>query len=378
MPVVEIVSEMGTALPAPVRIPVAGAKLPPGPLHIHDGGRSAPAQRQGEYVVAILPGFEAGKKRRYNLETAPLGTIRPGITLKEGANQLAIVMPEGPFTTYNFDPAVARPHFHPVHGPGAKRVTRDFPMKDVPEEKEAKDQDHPHHRSFWTAYDEVNGVNNWAETPNHGWTKHKSFTSRWEGPVFGGFTATATWTSAEGKPILDEQRTIHVYNVGPDQRLLDYDVILTSAYEDVHYGDTKEGGLLAFRVYHSMKEAKGGRMENNEGGVGEKVVWGKPAAWLDYSGPIEGAVYGIGMMDHPGNPNHPCRWHARAYGLVGTNPFAGQKAFGNGPAGGYTQKKGTTLTFRYRVLMHKGDAKEGRVDQHYHAWIAPPVGKIVG
>jgi len=83
-------------------------------------------------------------------------------------------------------------------------------------------------------------------------------------------------------------------------------------------------------------------------------------------------------MDHPGNLNHPCYWHARDYGLVGTNPFA-RAAFEKGqPADGYTQKAGETLRFRYRVLIHRGNAEQGRVEDAYHAWVQPPAARVVG
>jgi len=82
-------------------------------------------------------------------------------------------------------------------------------------------------------------------------------------------------------------------------------------------------------------------------------------------------------MDHPGNLNHPCYWHARDYGLVGTNPFA-KAAFEGGQKREWVQKKGETLRFRYRVLLHRGDAKEGRVDDAYHGWVQAPVGRVVG
>jgi len=380
MPSIEISAELDSLQPSPVRIAVpAGMKLPAGALQLREEGGAGvvPAQRDGDgHVVAILSGLKAGQKRRYRLEA---GTAKEGVALKEeGAHALSIVLPDGAFTTYHFGPMLPRPFFHPVVGPGGKRVTRDYPMKDVAEEKAAKDQDHPHHRSFWTAYDEVNGTNNWSEVEGHGYTKHQKLEGREHGPVFGGFTAHSTWTSKDGKPILDERRTIRVYNVGPERRLLDYNVTLHAAYEDVEYGDTKEGGILAFRVFHTMKGAEGGRMENSAGAVGEKQAWGKRAAWLDYSGPVEGQVVGIGVMDHPGNPNHPPRWHARDYGLVGTNPFA-TAAFEKGAAKTpYHQKKGETLQFRYRVLIHRGTAREGGVDEAFHAWIQPPAVRGAG
>jgi methane monooxygenase PmoA-like len=376
MAIIELSSELDLNQPAPVRILIpAGMVLPTGGLHLREEGGSlvAPAQRDGDQVIAVLSGLKAGQKRRFRLEQ---GTAASGVTLKEeGPHALAILLPEGPFTTYNFDPAIARPFFYPVLGPGGKMVTRSYPMKkDVPGET----KDHPHHRSLWTAYGEVNDVDDWSEAPGkHGWIKHQKFESRADGPVFGGFTATAVWTSADGKPVLDERRSIRVYNVGADRRLLDYEVSLIATYEDIHYGDTKEGGILSVRVATSMDGNKGGRMENSNDGVGEKQCWGKRAQWLDYSGPVEGQTLGIGMMDHPGNFHHPCYWHARDYGLVGTNPFA-KAAFEGGQPTGSHQKKGESLRFRYRVLIHKGNADEGRVEDAYHAWVQAPSARVVG
>lgn len=379
MPRIEITSDLDCLEPAPIRVTIpSDITLPAGELHLREvgGTRVLPAQREGDSLVVLVSGLEAGEARAYQVaQGAPAGKV----TLKDdGPHALSIHLPEGLFTTYNFKPDEARPYFHPVHGPGGKRVTRDYPMKNVAEEKAAGDQDHPHHRSFWTAFDEVNEVNNWAETQGHGFTRHKKFEDRKEGPTYAGFIAAAVWTSAEGKPVLDEVRGIRVYNAGPDRRLLDYEVRLTAAYEDVRYGDTKEGGILAWRIFHTMKEKEGGKLENSNGAAGEKDTWGKKAAWLDYSGPVDGQVLGIAMMDHPSNPNHPCRWHARAYGLVGSNPFS-TAAFEQGPAETiYHQKKGETLRFRYRVLIHKGGAKAGGVEDAYHAWVQGPRARLKG
>jgi 7-carboxy-7-deazaguanine synthase len=71
-------------------------------------------------------------------------------------------------------------------------------------------------------------------------------------------------------------------------------------------------------------------IENSAGGVGEKECWGKPAAWCDYSGPVEGQTVGIAVMDHPGNLRSPVRWHVRDYGLLTTNCF-GESTFAGLP-----------------------------------------------
>jgi hypothetical protein len=371
MPVVQFLSEQDCAVPTPVRFPAPG-ELPKGQLYlVGDGGLRTPLQRDGEQLAAVLPTLAAKKPIRARIEA---GKETTGVSLKDDSNTAVSILINGaPFTTYHFDPAEPRPYCYPVYGPGGRAVTRNFPMKDLDEEKATKDQDHPHHRSFWTAFDETNGVNNWSEEKGkHGWTKHQKFEAREEGPVFAGFTAFSTWTSHPGQPLVDERRRIRVYNVGQEVRLVDYEIQLIANHGQVEYGDTKEGGILAFRVFHTMKEAQGGRMENNHGGSGEKACWGKRAAWLDYHGPVAGEILGIAMMDHPGNLNHPCRWHTRAYGLVGTNPFSTSAFEPTQPKTPYLQKPGETLRFRYRVLIHRGDAKQGHVDDAYHAWVQPP------
>jgi hypothetical protein len=126
-----------------------------------------------------------------------------------------------------------------------------------------------------------------------------------------------------------------------------------------------------------MDGKAGGRIENANGELAEKECWGKRANWCDYSGPVGGAVVGIGAMDHPGNFRHPCYWHVRDYGLMGTNTF-GQSAFSGderGEQGAYTLKGGESLNFRYRVLLHEGDARAGGVSDVYHGYVQPPVGQ---
>ncbi len=367
MPHIEISSELDVLNPAPVRLPIPKGTDLAHPLHLKEesGARVFPVQHDGDHLVALVSGLHAGKAERYRLERAAAASM---VSVKpESGDRLSIVLPEGPFTSYHFASSEPRPFFWPVLGPGAKKMSRGFPM----EPQAGEDHDHPHHRSFWSAYGEVNGVDDWSQEKNHGWIRHKQFTHQTSGPVYGGFEATAIWTSNDDKPLLDERRAIRVYNVGPDRRLLDYEIHLAASYDDVHYGDTKEGGILSWRVASTMDGKRGGLMENSLGGKTEKEVWGKHAAWLDYSGDVDGERLGIAMMDHPGNLHHPCRWHARDYGLVGTNPFA-NAAFGEGDKNGYVQKKGDTLNFYYRVLIHRGGAKEGHVDDAFHAWVQGP------
>ena len=85
------------------------------------------------------------------------------------------------------------------------------------------------------------------------------------------------------------------------------------------------------------------------------------------SGPIDGKVLGIAFMDHPSNPRHPTRWHARDYGLFAANPFCEAEMDKALPKGGgdFTLKAGQTSAFRYRVFIHEGDAGAAKVAERY-------------
>src|SRR5262249_17849492 len=109
------------------------------------------------------------------------------------------------------------------------------------------------------------------------------------------------------------------------------------------------------------------RLTNAEGKVGEPAVWGRQSLWCDYSGPLGGKTVGVAVFDHPGNP-HPACWHRRGYGLLAAHPFGRAKS-------GFSAMKertdlvklarGQHLTLRYGVLLHTGDAKEGKVAEHF-------------
>ena len=107
-------------------------------------------------------------------------------------------------------------------------------------------------------------------------------------------------------------------------------------------------------------------MVNSNEAVGEKGIWGRQADWVDYYGRVEGEDVGVAIFDHPQNLRHPSYWHARAYGLLAANPFGIKKfTHGRDQDGSYTIPADGSLTFRYRVLIHHGDYRQGRVAKAY-------------
>ena len=341
-----------------------------------DGGRAVPCQLEstgeGPLLTWIAEGLEAGASNRYEaaLSDALPSSPEEAVRLEHEADQRLDVYIDGRlFTSYYFGAQWHRPYLHPLVGPYGDPVTRGFPMiENVPGET----SDHLWHRGLYSAYGEVNGIDNWTEGEGRGHTVHREFEALESGPVYARAAALSDWTTPDRrKALLGERRDMRFYRL-PKANLIDIDLTLTAGEEDVLFGDTKEGGLIALRVASSMDVLRGGRMENSLGGVNEGDLWGKRAAWCDYSGPVKGKTVGVAVLDHPQSFRHPAYWHARDYGLLTTNPFAVSTFEGGGPSGEYLLPAGESLLFRYRVYVHAGGAAEAGVAEHGRLYADPP------
>ncbi len=345
---IKITSTVNIEQPTPLRV-LVNAPLPIGPLQlVPENGAPWPVQTDGNALITLCPALRAGETVQLRLETAP---ETPGVKLRENSGALTLALPDGEFGVYHFGNDAPRPYLWPLRGPEGHELTRAFPM----ENRDGEKHDHPHHRSLWTAFDEVNGVNNWHEEAPFGFTRHEAFAEQSSGPVFGGFTAQNRWEDPSGKPFLREIRRLRVYNVGGAVRLFDYGITWQAEFGDVTFNDTKEAGVIAFRVATSMDGARGGVISNSEGGRGEKECWGQRAAWCDYAGQVgegENAAWqGIAVFSDPQNFDAPPRWHVRDYGLFAVNPFS-NGSFTDGEKTPFTLQNGVSVSFDFRVLLH--------------------------
>src|SRR5258707_6659061 len=157
--------------------------------------------------------------------------------------------------------------------------------------------------------------------------------------------------------LLTEKRVMTFYG-DSEVRMFDVDIPLTALADLVTFGDGKDG-VFGIRLRPVLQEDKGNaQISNADGLVGEKALWGKPSNWCDYSGTIGTEKVGVAILDHPENPRHRVRWHAREYGLFAANPF-GLSVFTNDKTqnGAVTIDPGKSLRYRYRVIIHEGDVK---------------------
>jgi hypothetical protein len=288
------------------------------------------------------------------------------VQIAPGPEKIAVQIDGKPFTEFFVAGAdVMKPYLYPLRAASGTYVTRMWPMENVAEE--ADDQkDHPHQRGVWFAHESVNGLDFWNNeasytTPNRGKiVLAKGLATVSSGTSSGMISRTFEWQDLKGTPILREDRVMTFYP-DPSLRTVDFDITLT-AIQKATFGDSKDG-TFGLRIRPVLQEDKGtGHILNADGLATEKLAWGKPSNWCDYSGDIHGEKLGIAILDHPANPRHPVRWHVRAYGLFAANPF-GLSVFTNDKSqnGALTLEPGQSLRFRYRVIVHPGDAKSADV-----------------
>jgi hypothetical protein len=337
-------------------------------------GRHIPSQISqnsgNKSLTLFIPELKAGCELPLKLVLKPRKTRAVVRLVDNGKTKADFYVGSRLATSYHYAKKWVRPFFHPVIGPGGARVTRNWPVdRTVTGEK----HDHPHHKSVWVAHGACDDMDNWSELPGHGFQRHRGFDRLVSGPVYGEMQARIDWCDKNDRTRFEETRTLRVYAVSGGVQLMDVTVSFRMTERAVTFKDTKEGGLLSVRVATSMDVANGGRIENGYGGIDERETWGKCAPWCDYSGIADGQHVGIAVFDHESNPRYPTGWHVRNYGLMTANCFAlSHFRPDTGVCGDMTLPKGSTKTWRYRLYIHRGDARTGKVAGRFIDFVSPP------
>src|SRR3569623_860964 len=246
-----------------------------------------------------------------------------------------------------------KPILWPIIGPTGVAMTRAFPMEKIEGEK----QDHPHQRSMWFTHGDVNGIDFWSDLIGHGSIVHREYVAAQGADGSAGIATRNDWLGPDGKKQCEDERTL-TFGAGDKVRTIEFDITLKASEGPVTFGDTKEGTMgIRIPTVMDVNSKKGGRIVTSEG-LTDTAAWGKPAAWVDYHGPLEGKVVGIAILNHPSSFHFPTRWHVRDYGLFAANPL-GLKDFEKDDqlTGGYTIPAGESITLRYGFVFHEGDEK---------------------
>jgi hypothetical protein len=311
-----------------------------------------------------------------------------GVTVRAAKDHLDYEIAGQLVGRYQIGPKVAKPYLWPLFAPGAVAITRAWPMEPA---GPGGSTDHPHQKSAWFCHGDVipegielkekvrgvKGVDFWSEAKGHGLIVCTEVGKPITGPSHARVDTKNEWQTAGGTKILDESRTLHLYDLGKGW-LFVFDVDLHASVAPITFGDTKEGSF-GVRVNDAITadkpgqngRAKGlGKIENADGKMAEKDCWGRLSAWCDYSGRINEQTVGITIFDDPKNLSRAC-WHVRGYGLMASNPFGRERSF---PAMKdrtdlVRLNQGEHLRLRYGLLLHRGDAHSGQVAELYQRFL---------
>ncbi|HEU0068959.1 MAG TPA: PmoA family protein, partial [Nitrospiraceae bacterium] len=245
------------------------------------------------------------------ISTSYLVAQQESVTFRQGDQKVEVSVGGQPFADYHTSPDLPKPFFSPVHGADGTILSR--PLENP--------EDHKHHKGIWLSIDEVNAIKFWAEDGKIVNQSAGFADSQKDSP--GTMTIVNHWMGTNGEPLLIETTKLSIF----PNRLMIYDISLAAAKEPVTFGDTKEG-LFGFRMVNSLREKETGKVVNADGLQGTKECWGKPSAWVDYYGEVDGKIFGVTLMDHPGN-FRPSRYHVRDYGLFSMSPF-GESSYTGG------------------------------------------------
>lgn len=270
--------------------------------------------------------------------------LNAATVLTHSEGRIEVQIDGKPFTTFYYGPDAPKPYLHPLRTANGRVVTRRFPMEDVP--SDGKDR---HHRGVWLGYKDVNGVDFWEnefayKNAHAGKVVAKTVEAKGD-TIHGVFE----WLNPAGELMLEEDRTMK-FSGDAETRTMDIEITLRARVKTT-FGDSKDG-FFGVRLAEALSEKQGGVITNSAGGRGMKETWGKPAAWVDYSGVLNGERVGVTVFEQHSSFGHPTRWHVRDYGLLAANPFGAQAFDAVAQKRAVTLERGQSLHLRYRVVVH--------------------------
>jgi hypothetical protein len=358
-------------------------------------GDIVPAQADGVggetrvswYVAALA----AGETRAYELLPAVDEQASRGVDLQHQEENGRVVVYYGGLlqTIYRYGLPNYRPYFAPNVAPSG-RANSGVGSTDGSQPKSITDDgppDHTWHRSIWYACGDLNGVDFYLEPAGmnegygphvgtgYGRIVHRSFDWIASGPVWGGFQQRAQWVAPGGEVLLDDVRRFRMYRLKRRMRLWDIEAEFTPYAAPVTFGSTNENALPLIRVADIIDEWDGGTVTLSTGATGSPNCHAQRAEWADCSGPFTRAIgqdpeiYGIAMLDHPSNRNHPNAWFVRGYGPLGTNlPYFD---------GALTLQRGETWTLKHRLYIHQGFAGDAGVAARFDEYAHPLLARVL-
>ncbi len=261
---------------------------------------------------------------------------------------------------WHFGPDYPRPFLFPLIGPSGTTLTR---------MGHPGDPGHDHHRSIWFAHEKVLGINFWSDLTTAR-IRQKKWLCYKDGTDEAVMAASLGWYDGhDPKELLDQELVVAVRPGAEGETLVEIQSTFRPMAESLEFGKTNFGFLAVRVAKHIAAHFGGGTLTNSEGATGEPAIFGKPAKWVDYSGPTpKGGTEGITFFDHLSNPTHPTKWHVREDGWMGASACFDEPR---------TTTKKSPLVLRYLLHAHAGSASADRAGITLKEFAARPRFEVV-
>ena len=141
------------------------------------------------------------------------------VKLTRSGDAVEVVIGGKPFTTYHFDPQIAKSYLQPLRTANGLLVSRPYPeMTSVPPEHQHDPSIEPHQRPLYFAHGDINGYSFWTEasfssyypagTPlKFGRMVFRKLEEMSSGPAKGTVRALFDLTGSDGKAFAQEDQT---------------------------------------------------------------------------------------------------------------------------------------------------------------------------
>ena len=270
-------------------------------------------------------------------------------SLIQTQHSLSIAWNDQQVLGYNFPEDGNRPFCHPLNLPGAPALTMNEPG------------DHVHHQGLWVAWKKVNDVNFWeqpapgSDPTGFGKIIHQRIASLKTDQTTASITSENAWIDWQGETHLTEQRQITVHT--PSDNTMQISVSLTlhpndrEVVLDLRRGEPGADG----RFYSGMairfdNVITPGNLLDADGRTEPMDIFGKQSKWCSFTTqhPDDNETYGVAIVDHPDNPQHPTTWWVRNrqnYCLIHPSPVYYEP---------FHIASDESLRLQYRVVLYRG------------------------
>jgi hypothetical protein len=274
-------------------------------------------------------------------------------------------------TRWCFPGGAPRPYFYPLIGPASGESLTRMGHPGAP--------DHDHHRSVFWAHYMLLGINFWNDE-----TDARIRQLQWltydEGDEATIAVRLGWFDGHDPAPLVEQDMIASLIPWRGGEYILDVQGTFRPQADSIEFQQTNFG-FFAVRVAKSISAVfGGGRLTSSEGLVGESAIFGQPARWMDYSGPmvvrrrprdldLEPLVVteGITYLDHPDHPFPMRKWHVRDDGWMCCSPCM------DAPL---VTTAASPLSLRYALYVHSGEGDPAKIEEVLAMWRARPWRKV--